>query len=156
MKIAIHGLGRMGSQIARKLSESSDMQVIAHNRSHEPIEEAVKYGAVAAYEPQDVIDHFEGQRVVLWLMLPADIIDEQLTNWLAVLPKGSLIIDGGNSDFRLTKKRSEQVSSSGSTLLDVGVSGGVWGLKLWPCRRGNFEPGRMGDRPPKSAAVFRV
>jgi 6-phosphogluconate dehydrogenase len=129
MKIAIHGLGRMGSQIARKLAESEDMSVIAHNRSPEPIEEAAGYGAVGAYSKQEVVDAFEGQQVVLWLMLPAEIIDDQLSEWLAILPKGSLIIDGGNSDFRLTKKRSDLVSASESSLMDVGVSGGVWGYQ---------------------------
>ena len=55
MKIAVHGLGRMGMQIARKLAESGEHTVIVHNRSHEPIEQAVSYGAEAAYTPDEVI-----------------------------------------------------------------------------------------------------
>jgi 6-phosphogluconate dehydrogenase len=128
MKIAIAGLGRMGMQIARKLSESGHT-VIAHNRSKEPVDEAVSYGAVAAYGKSDVADAFNGEQLILWLMIPSDVVDDELAAWLEIIPAGSLIIDGGNSDFRLTKKRAELVAAKGSTLLDVGTSGGVWGYK---------------------------
>lgn len=129
MKIAVQGLGRMGMQIARKLAESGEHTVIAHNRHHEPIEEAVKYGAVAAYEKDDVIREFSGDRVVIWIMLPDAIVDAQVDEWLTLLPKGSIIIDGGNSDFRNTKQLNEKVKAAGLELLDVGVSGGVWGYQ---------------------------
>ncbi|MBI2588609.1 decarboxylating 6-phosphogluconate dehydrogenase [Candidatus Saccharibacteria bacterium] len=128
MKIAIAGLGRMGAQIARKLAENKH-QVIAHNRSKGPIDEAVKHNAVAAYEKQDVVDAFKGEQLILWVMIPAEVVDAQLDEWLKLVPKGSIIIDGGNSDFRLTKKRSELVSSKGSVMLDSGTSGGIWGYK---------------------------
>lgn len=128
MKIAIAGLGRMGSQIAQKIAEDGH-QVIAHNRSHEPIEEAVKYGAKAAYEKTDVVKAFGGEQLIVWVMIPAEVVDEQLAEWLKIIPKGSIIIDGGNSDYRLTKQRSKKVATAGSTLLDVGTSGGVWGYK---------------------------
>ncbi len=128
MKIAIAGLGRMGMQIARKLAEDGH-DVIAHNRSNEKVDQAVEYGATAAYEKQTAIAAFEGDQVVLWIMVPADMIDEQLEEWLAIVPEGSIIIDGGNSDFRLTKQRAEKVAKAGSVLLDSGTSGGVWGYE---------------------------
>ncbi len=128
MRIAIHGLGRMGGQIARKLSEGGH-QVIAHNRSKEPIDEAAKYGARAAYEKQNVLEAFKNERLILWIMLPADVVDTEIDEWLKIASKGSLLIDGGNSDFRQTKKRAEKVTAAGSSLLDVGVSGGVWGYR---------------------------
>jgi 6-phosphogluconate dehydrogenase len=129
MKIAIQGLGRMGMQIARKLAESGEHTVIAHNRHPEPIDEAVTYGAVAAYEKQDVVKAFEGGQAVVWIMLPAEVVDAQTAEWLELLPKGSIIIDGGNSDYRSTQKLNEVVMAAGSQLLDVGVSGGVWGYQ---------------------------
>jgi 6-phosphogluconate dehydrogenase len=128
MKIAIAGLGRMGMQIANKLSENGH-ELIAHNRSKGPIDEAAKKGAVAAYEKQDVVKAFEGEQLILWLMIPADVVDTELEAWLEVVPSGSVIIDGGNSDFRQTQKRAELIKSSGSVMLDVGTSGGVWGYK---------------------------
>ncbi|MGA3150302.1 MAG: NADP-dependent phosphogluconate dehydrogenase [Candidatus Saccharimonadales bacterium] len=128
MKIAISGLGRMGGQIAQKLAEGGH-EVIANNRSPEPIDEAVKHGAKAAYKKEDVVAAFDGRLVVLWIMLPAEIIDAQLDEWLKLVPKGSLIIDGGNSDFRHDKARAERVKAAGSSFMDVGTSGGVWGYK---------------------------
>jgi 6-phosphogluconate dehydrogenase len=118
----------MGGQIAQKLAEGGH-EVIAHNRSPEPIDEAVKHGAKAAYKKEDVVAAFAGQPVALWIMLPADIIDAQIDEWLKILPKGSLIVDGGNSDFRHDQARAERVKAAGSSFMDVGTSGGVWGYK---------------------------
>ena len=132
MKIAIAGLGRMGGQIAQKLAEGGH-EVIAHNRSPEPVDEAVKHGAKAAYKKEDVVAAFDNQPAVLWIMLPADVLDSELDIWLKLLPKGSLIIDGGNSDFRSDEKRSATVKSAGHSLMDVGTSGGVWGYKNGFC-----------------------
>lgn len=128
MKIAIHGLGRMGMQIVRKLAENGH-EVIAHNRSQKPIDEAAGYGAMAARTKQAVLAAFGGDQVVLWLMLPADIVDAQVDEWLGLIPTGSIIIDGGNSDFRLTQKLNEVIKARGSSLIDVGTSGGVWGYQ---------------------------
>lgn len=128
MKIAISGLGRMGGQIARKLHDEGHT-VVAHNRSSEKVDEAKAYGAIPAYTDQDVVDAFDGEPVVLWIMLPADVIDGKVDEWLQILPKGSVIIDGGNSDYRGDKSRAERVAAAGSLLLDIGTSGGVWGLE---------------------------
>ncbi len=132
MKIAIHGLGRMGMQIAQKLAES-DHTLIAHNRSKDKIDKAAAFGAVSAYEKADVLAAFEGEQVVLWIMLPAEIVDEEVDEWLTILPKGSLIIDGGNSDYRLTQKLNEKLKAAGMKFMDVGTSGGVWGYQNGFC-----------------------
>lgn len=128
MTIAVAGLGRMGMQIARKLAENGH-SVIAHNRSPEPIDEAVTYGATAAPTKEDVVKAFAHEQLVLWLMVPADVVDTELDAWLDTVPKGSVIIDGGNSDYRLTRERSKKVHERGSELMDVGTSGGVWGYQ---------------------------
>ena len=129
MKIAIHGLGRMGMQIARKLAESDEHTCIAHNRSKDKNETAAGYGAVRAYEKQDVINAFDGEQIVLWIMLPAETVDDQVDEWLELIPVGSIIIDGGNSDYRLTRKLNDKITARGSHLIDVGTSGGVWGYQ---------------------------
>lgn len=128
MKIAVIGLGKMGGQIARKLHEDG-FKVIAHNRSRESVDDMKALGMTPAYTKEEVISAFGGDAVVLWIMVPSDVVDTELDIWLTLVPKGSILIDGGNSDFRLTKKRGERVSESGSTLLDCGTSGGVWGYK---------------------------
>lgn len=118
----------MGGQIARKLHENGH-EVVAHNRSPEKVDEAKAYGATPAYTDQDVVDAFGGEPVVLWIMLPAEIIDAKIDEWLTILPAGSVIIDGGNSDYRGDAERAQRVSAAGSELLDIGTSGGVWGLE---------------------------
>lgn len=132
MKIAIHGLGRMGMQIAEKLAQDGH-DVVAHNRSPEPIEQAKGFGAKPAFTKQEVLDAFAGERLVLWLMLPAEVVEDELNAWLDIAPNGSLFIDGGNTDFRRTKKHAEMVAAKGSTLLDVGTSGGIMGTEHGFC-----------------------
>lgn len=128
MKIAISGLGRMGGQIAKKLHEGGHA-VVAHNRSADKIDEAKAYGAIPAYSENDVIKSFSGEQLVIWLMLPSDVIDSKIDEWLGILPEGSILIDGGNSDYRGDKARAERVAARGSLLLDIGTSGGVWGMQ---------------------------
>lgn len=128
MKIAISGLGRMGMQIARKLAEDGH-EVIAHNRTNSKVDEAVEFGATAAYEKEDVAKAFEGQQAVVWIMVPADVVEKELDEWLDLLPKQSIIIDGGNTDYRHTKQHATLVARRGSQLLDSGTSGGVWGYQ---------------------------
>lgn len=128
MKIAISGLGRMGGQIARKLHDGGH-EVIAHNRSPEKVDEAKAYGAAPAYSDQDVVDAFGGEPVVLWLMIPHEVIDAKLDEWLQILPAGSIVIDGGNSDYRGDKLRANRAEEVGCKLVDIGTSGGVWGIK---------------------------
>lgn len=128
MKIAISGLGRMGAQIAQKLVEG-DHEVIAHNRSRQAVDDVVTYGAIPAYEKADVIAAFNSKPVVLWIMIPADVIDAEIDDWLKILPSGSIIIDGGNSDYRGDDARADRVLAAGSVLLDIGTSGGIWGYE---------------------------
>lgn len=132
MKIAIVGLGKMGAQIARKLHENG-YEVIAHNRSSGSVDEMKTLGMTPAYTKEEVIKAFGDEPVVIWLMIPSLMVDQELEAWLKLIPKNSILIDGGNSDFRLTKKRAELVAQNGSTLLDVGTSGGIWGYKNGFC-----------------------
>lgn len=118
----------MGGQIAKKLHENGH-EVVAHNRSPEKVDEAKAYGATSAYSDQEVIDAFAGEPVILWIMLPAEIIDAKVDEWLELLPAGSTIIDGGNSDYRGDAARAERAAAKGVKFLDIGTSGGVWGLE---------------------------
>jgi 6-phosphogluconate dehydrogenase len=74
-----------------------------------------------------VVEAFGGQQFVLWLMIPSDFVGQEIDDWLKLMPKGSTIIDGGNSDYRLTRERAQQIEEAGLWLLDCGTSGGVWG-----------------------------
>jgi 6-phosphogluconate dehydrogenase len=128
MKIAITGLGKMGSQIAKKLHESNHI-VIAHNRSSGLVDEMKSLGMIPAYTKEEAVKSFGDDRVIIWMMVPSDVVDEELNSWLSLVPKGSILIDGGNSLFSKTKERAKIVNEKGSVFLDVGTSGGVWGYQ---------------------------
>ena len=128
MKITIAGLGKMGTQIAKKLHEDRHA-VVVYNRSKGPVDEMKNLGMTPAYERKDAVNFFNGEQVIIWMMVPADVVEQELNEWLKIIPKKSILIDGGNSDFRLTKKHAELVLKEGSVLMDVGTSGGVWGYK---------------------------
>lgn len=128
MKIAISGLGKMGSQIARKLHEGGHT-VVAHNRSSGLVDEMKNLGMMGAYKKEEVISFFNSEQVIIWLMVPSDVVDSELDMWLSLIPKGSILIDGGNSKWSDTKRRAEKVKDQGSILLDIGTSGGVWGYQ---------------------------
>src|SRR5438128_1332788 len=108
MTIAVAGLGRMGMQVAQMLVRDGH-KVFAQNRSPEKVDKAVTFGAVATYTPKDVAKAFGQEQAIIWLMVPAEAVDEELNSWLKVLKPGDLIIDGGNSDFRQDKKHYELV-----------------------------------------------
>ncbi|HEX5447811.1 MAG TPA: NADP-dependent phosphogluconate dehydrogenase, partial [Candidatus Saccharimonadales bacterium] len=90
---------------------------------------------------EDALKAAGGEQVVLWLMISDTAMEEELANWLRLLPQNSIIIDGGNSDYRLTKNRAETVKTQGSVYMDVGTSGGVWGYK------NGFSMMAGGDEP---------
>lgn len=129
MKIALAGLGKMGAQIARKLAENGH-EVVAFDLSEGASTALAKLavtGITVTNSKQAVVDAFDGKQFVLWLMIPSDYVGTEIEDWLKLMPKGSTIIDGGNSDYRLTRERAKQVESAGLWLLDCGTSGGVWG-----------------------------
>lgn len=128
MKIAISGLGRMGAQIAQKLAEGGH-EVVAHNRSPEPVTAAAEYGATPTFTKEEVVAAFAGETPIIWLMIPANVIDSELDAWLEIVPEGTVLIDGGNSDYRGDGARAERAAKKGVTLLDIGTSGGVWGYE---------------------------
>ncbi len=132
MKIIIDGLGRMGGQIAEKLLAGGH-EVVAHNRSPEPIDAMVEKGAIPAYTKEEAVAAFGGEPILVWVMIPASAIDAAVDEWAALAPEGSNIIDGGNSDYRGDAARAARVKEAGGNLLDIGTSGGVHGMKRGFC-----------------------
>lgn len=129
MKLIVQGLGRMGMQIARKLAEAGHT-VIALNRSPGPIAEAEGFGCIGAHTLQQAAEHFERpEQAIVWIMLPHDIAEQAAREWLSILPQGSIIVNGANSDYRTVKALNQTAQAAGISLVDIGVSGGVWGYE---------------------------
>jgi len=132
MQVGMIGLGRMGLNMVRRLL-GGDHQVIAYNRTPAKVEAAVRAGALGAYSLPELTSRLAPPRV-LWLMLPAgSVVDEHLDRLKALLSPGDLVIDGGNSFFKDSARRAEDLWARKIFFLDVGVSGGVWGLEEGYC-----------------------
>ncbi|GAB4244615.1 MAG: decarboxylating 6-phosphogluconate dehydrogenase [Thermoleophilia bacterium] len=127
MELGIIGLGRMGANMARRLLASGH-RVVANNRSPGPIDEIAQEGAVPAYSPEELVRILVPPRSV-WVMVPAGGPTEQMVEHLAeILSPGDTVVDGGNSYYRDSVRRYEELKSRGLNFVDVGTSGGVWGL----------------------------
>lgn len=132
MQIAIAGLGRMGMNMARRLLKDGH-EVVAWNRSPEKVDEITKEGAKGAFSLEETARMLLPPRVV-WLMLPAGkVVDTTIEQLIPFLDPGDILIDGGNSFYRDDIKRKRHLDNYGIHYLDVGVSGGIWGLQEGYC-----------------------
>ena len=131
-EIGVYGLGRMGGNMVTRLARGKH-RVVAGNRSPEPVQEAVGHGAVGAASIEDMVKQLKPPRV-LWSMVPAgEVTDHTLDEFAAFASPGDVLVDGANSYFRDSMRRAEKYTANGFRFLDVGVSGGIWGLQVGYC-----------------------
>jgi len=127
LELAIVGLGRMGGNMARRLHNAGH-RVVAFNRSPDKTREIMGEGLEGGLTPQDVIGMLKPPRIV-WLMVPAgDATEQTMDEFAALLAPGDTIVDGGNSNFKDSKRRHDLMKAKGINFVDAGISGGVWGL----------------------------
>lgn len=126
MRVGFVGLGKMGSQMVARLL-SSNHEVVAHDVDPVAVGRVRRLGAIPAVERSHMVDLL-GSKPVVWLMIPAKFVDNEIGELLKLLPKGSIIVDGGNSDYRKTLQRYSRCQEKGIELVDVGTSGGILGL----------------------------
>jgi 6-phosphogluconate dehydrogenase len=127
MNIAMIGLGKMGGNMALRLLRGGH-QVVAFDRSQEAVRAAEAQGAVGVHSLDEVVAHLTAPRAI-WIMVPAGAPTEETLRSLAELvDPGDVLIDGGNSNYKETIARSQFLESRGIAFVDVGTSGGVWGL----------------------------
>lgn len=128
MKIGMVGLGRMGANMTKRLLKGGH-SVVATDLSQEAIIAAAQDGAIGAKNLAEIAEKLEAVRVV-WVMVPAGAPTENTLFGLAqVLSEGDIVIDGGNSNYKETMRRAEMLKEKGIGLVDVGTSGGIWGLE---------------------------
>ena len=127
MQLGFVGLGRMGANMVRRLVKGGH-EVVVFNRSPEPIREVAKEGAIPSTSLQDLVSKLQKPSIV-WLMLPAgDVTENHLQQLMTLLKAGDIIVDGGNSNFKDTVRRAEMLKTEGFHYVDVGTSGGIWGI----------------------------
>ena len=131
MQLGMIGLGRMGANLVRRLMRAGH-SCVGFDVDPVAAEVVAKEGAQAASSPQDLCSRLAPARVV-WIMVPANVVDATLHALVPFLSGGDIVIDGGNSNWRDDERRARELASRGIRYVDVGTSGGVWGLENGYC-----------------------
>ncbi len=131
MQLGMVGLGRMGANMVRRLIRKGHNSVV-FDVSPKAVEGLVKESATGADSPSDLMRKLEKPRAV-WLMVPAAVVDKTIADLLPHLDAADILIDGGNSYYVDDIRRARELASKGIHYVDVGTSGGVWGLERGYC-----------------------
>src|SRR5580693_64790 len=131
MQLGMIGLGRMGANMVRRLLKGGHRCVV-FDRSPDAINDLVKEKAVGASSLQEFAKNLEKPRAV-WLMVPAAVVDKTIADLVPYLEAGDILIDGGNSYYVDDIRRAKELASKRIHYVDVGTSGGVWGLERGYC-----------------------
>ena len=133
MQIGFVGLGKMGGNMVHRIRRDSDHEVVAFDFDADKVSAAQRNGASGASSLEDLVSQLEAPRSV-WVMVPAGEPTEKTVNELAgLLEAGDTIVDGGNSNWHDDVRRASELDASGIHYIDVGTSGGVWGLEVGYC-----------------------
>jgi 6-phosphogluconate dehydrogenase len=146
MQLGMIGLGRMGANMVRRLLEGGHRCVV-FDRSPDAINDLVKEKAVGASSLQEFAKNLEKPRAV-WLMVPAAVVDKTIADLVPYLEAGDILIDGGNSYYVDDIRRAKELASKRIHYVDVGTSGGVWGLERGYCMMIGGEPEVVKDLDP--------
>ncbi len=131
MQLGMIGLGRMGANMVRRLLKGGH-DCVVYDRSADAVAGLVKEKATGAASLAEFVKKLKTPRAV-WLMVPAAVVDDTLAELIPLLAAGDIVIDGGNSYYIDDIRRSQALAEKGIHYLDVGTSGGVWGLERGYC-----------------------
>jgi len=131
MQLGMIGLGRMGANMVRRLIGGGH-ECVVYDMSPKAVAELAKEKAVGASTLPDFVAKISKPRAI-WLMVPAAVVDKSIADLLPLLEKGDILIDGGNSYYVDDIRRAKELAPKGIHYVDVGTSGGVWGLERGYC-----------------------
>jgi len=131
MQLGMIGLGRMGANMVRRLMKGGHTCAV-FDMSPKSVAELAKQGAVGSSSIKDFVSKLQKPRAI-WLMIPAAVVDQTIAEIVPYLEAGDILIDGGNSYYIDDIRRAKQLAPKGIHYLDVGTSGGVWGLERGYC-----------------------
>jgi len=139
MQLGMIGLGRMGANMVRRLLKGGH-QCVAYDRSADSVKQLSGEGATGTASLDEFVAKSQKPRAI-WLMVPAAVVDATITDLLPKLSSGDILIDGGNSYYIDDIRRAKELSAKGIHYVDVGTSGGVWGLERGYCQMIGGETG---------------
>jgi 6-phosphogluconate dehydrogenase len=156
MQLGMVGLGRMGANMVRRLLRGGHV-CVAYDVSPDAVAALAKEGASGAQSPADFVKRLAKPRAI-WLMVPAAVVDQTLDMLLPHLEAGDTLIDGGNSYYVDDLRRANALAAKGIHYVDVGTSGGVWGLERGYCMMigGEAAAVKRLDRSRPAPAPFRA
>jgi 6-phosphogluconate dehydrogenase len=131
MQLGMIGLGRMGANMVRRLMRDGH-DCVVYDRSADAVSGLAKEGATGANALAEFVNDLKPPRAI-WLMVPAAVVDASVDDLLPLLERGDCIIDGGNSYYIDDIRRAKELAAKGIDYVDVGTSGGVWGLERGYC-----------------------
>jgi 6-phosphogluconate dehydrogenase len=131
MQLGMIGLGRMGANMVRRLLRDGH-ECVAYDMSAQAVADIAAAGAIGAGSLGDFVAKLRAPRAV-WLMVPAAVVDHTIADLLPLLQPGDILIDGGNSYYVDDLRRAKSLAPQGIHYVDVGTSGGVWGLERGYC-----------------------
>ncbi len=132
MQLGMIGLGRMGANMVRRL-EKGGHQCVVYDRSADAVKQLASEGATGSSSIEEFVNKLQKPRAI-WLMVPAGVVDDTIAALLPKLDKGDILIDGGNSYYIDDIRRAKELFIRGIHYVDVGTSGGVWGLERGYCQ----------------------
>jgi len=127
MQLGMIGLGRMGANMVRRLIKNGH-QCVVFDQLPQAVEDLAKDNAVGASSFADLVGKLDKPRAI-WLMVPAAVVDKTIADILSFLEAGDTLIDGGNSYYVDDIRRAKELIANGIHYIDVGTSGGVWGME---------------------------
>jgi 6-phosphogluconate dehydrogenase len=151
MQLGIIGLGRMGGNMAERLMKAGH-ECLVYDSHPETVKELVNKGAKGASSLSEFVQKLSKPRAV-WLMVPAAVVDPVLGSLTPLLEPGDIVIDGGNSYYHDDIRRAGELKAHGLHYVDVGVSGGVWGLERGYCQMIGGEDGVVRHLEPVFKAL---
>jgi 6-phosphogluconate dehydrogenase len=132
MQLGMIGLGRMGANMVRRLMRDGH-ECVVFDVSADAVKELAGEGAIGATSMENFVSKLTKPRAA-WMMVPAGVVEETLDKVSALLEKGDMVVDGGNSYYRDDMDRAKRLQPKGIHYVDVGTSGGVWGLERGFCQ----------------------
>jgi 6-phosphogluconate dehydrogenase len=151
MRIGMIGLGRMGANMARRLIRAGH-ECVVFDMSPLAVEDLAREKAVGAASLQDLVRKLEQPRAV-WMMVPAAVVDRTIADLAPHLEPGDILVDGGNSCYVDDLRRAKELAPKGIHYVDVGTSGGVWGLERGYCQMIGGEDTAVRQLDPIFAAL---